>query len=216
MNAVTLTLSQRALLYLYSTPNMVGCVLALVGLGLFFSGIISSFWWAIVAGLYVAGAIGWPRSELAQRAEQAEMNNELLAQQVSRLIESVAKGLPAEALTLLRNIQATLTELLPKLTALQESGALSAKAAFTVLETVRRYLPDTLSGYLKLPKFYAQMHSLRDGRTASQTLVEQLRLLDGSLSDVARSAFAGDAEALVINGKFLESKFAEKTAFQSK
>jgi hypothetical protein len=51
-------------------------------------------------------------------------------------------------------------------------------------ETVRGYFPDTLAAYL-----------------------------DTSLKDVARSAFAGDAEALVSNGRFLQEKFSEKLVF---
>jgi hypothetical protein len=31
---------------------------------------------------------------------------------------------------------------------------------------------------------------------------------------VAQSAFAGDAEKLVINGQFLQNKFSEKLAFR--
>jgi hypothetical protein len=44
--------------------------------------------------------------------------------------------------------------------------------------------------------------------------LEQLRVLDGSLKDIAKSAFAGDAEALVSNGQFLQNKFSEKLAFR--
>ena len=98
---------------------------------------------------------------------------------------------------------------------LQDRGTISAKDSFTVVETVRRYLPDTLGAYLRLPRFYAQMQTLADGRTASQTLLDQLTVLDTSLKDVAKSAFAGDAEALVTNGQFLQSKFSEKLAFRA-
>jgi len=201
------------MLFLYSTANIVGCTLAIGGLALFFGGVIHAYWWVIVAGLYGAGVVGWPRSDLARTAERAELSTEMLAQQVSKLVDSVAKGLPVEALEVLHSIQGTLSELLPRLQELQDRGVISAKDSFTVLETVRRYLPDTLAAYLRLPKFYARMQALADGRTASQTLLDQLRVLDTSLKDVARNAFTGDAEALVTNGQFLRSKFSEKMAF---
>src|SRR5215471_3212264 len=149
-----LSLGQRFQLFLYSPNNIAGCILAMGGLGLFFAGAIHAYWWAIVVGLYGAGALGWPRSELAQTAEHAELSNEMMAEQVQRLIDSVAKGLPAEALAVLRSIQSTLGELLPRLQELQDRGVISAKDAFTVLETLRRYLPDTLAAYLRLPKLY--------------------------------------------------------------
>jgi hypothetical protein len=207
-------MSQRLQLFLYSTGNIVGCLLAMGGLGLFFAGVINSYWWAIVAGLYFAGALGWPRSNLADMAERTELSTEMLAQQVRKLVDSVAQGLPKDALDCLRSIQNTLTELLPRLQELRDRGVISGKDSFIVLETVRRYLPDTLGAYLRLPKFYAQMQTLSDGRTASQTLLDQLRVLDTSLKDVAKSAFAGDAETLVTNGQFLQNKFSEKLAFR--
>jgi len=214
VNTPTLSAGQRIRFFLYSTRNIVGCLLALGGLGLFFAGFIGVFWWAIVAGLYAVGVLAWPHNDLAQTAQDTELSTEMLAQQVRKLVDSVAKGLPKDALDLLRNIQATLSELLPRLNELRERGVISAKDSFTVVETVRRYLPDTLAAYLRLPKFYAQMQTLADGRTASQTLVDQLRVLDTSLKDVAKSAFAGDAEALVVNGEFLRDKFAGKPAFR--
>jgi hypothetical protein len=210
----SLSFSQRLQLFLYSPGNIAGCLLAMGGLGLFFGGIIHSFWWAIVAGLYGAGALGWPRNNLADMAEQTELSTEMLAQQVRKLVDSVAKGLPKDALDSLHSIEGTLSELLPRLHELRDRGIISAKDSFTVLETVRRYLPDTLGAYLRLPKFYAQMQALSDGRTASETLLDQLRVLDTSLKDVAKSAYAGDAETLVSNGKFLQSKFSEKLAFR--
>jgi hypothetical protein len=97
---------------------------------------------------------------------------------------------------------------------MRNRGILSAKDSFTVIETVRRYLPDTLAAYLRLPKLYAQMQPLADGRTASRTLLDQLRMLDTSLQDIAKNAFAGDAERLVTNGQFLQDKFSEKLAFK--
>lgn len=204
----------RLRLFLYSTGNIAGSLLALGGLGLFFGGVIHAYWWAIVAGLYGAGVLAWPRNDLALTAERTELTTAELAQQVRKLVDSVANGLPKEALDLLHAIQGTLNELLPRLEEMRDRGIISAKDSFTVFETIRRYLPDTLAAYLRLPKFYAQMQTLADGRTATQTLVEQLGVLDTSLKEIAKNAFAGDAEALVSNGKFLQNKFSEKLAFR--
>ena len=209
-----MTFSQRLQVFLYSSNNVAGSVLALGGLALYFTGVIDSYWWAIVAGLYAAGVLGWPRNNLAETVERTELSTEMLAQEVRIMVDGVAPGLPKDALDCLRSIQKTLGDLLPRLKEMRDRGVISGKDSFTVLETVRRYLPDTLAAYLRLPKFYAQMQTLADGRTASQTLLDQLSVLDASLKDVARSAYAGDAETLVNNGKFLERKFSEKLAFR--
>ena len=76
---------------------------------------------------------------------------------------------------------------------MQNRGVISAKDSFTVIETVRRYLPDTLGADLRLPNLYAQVQTLADGRTASRTLLDQLHVLE--------------------NGQFLQTKFAQKAAF---
>jgi len=209
-----LSLSQRLQLFLYSGRSIVACLLAMCGLALFFTGLIHAYWWAIVAGLYGVGILGWPRNNLAEKAERTELSTEFLAQQVRRLVDAVAQGLPRDALDCLHSIQHTLSELLPRLEELRDRGVITSKDSFIVQETVRRYLPDTLGAYLRLPRLYAQAQQLSDGRTASQTLLDQLRVLDTSLKDVARSAYAGDAETLVINGKFLEHRFSEKLAFR--
>jgi len=213
-SVATNSVRQRLQFFLYSNGNIAGSLLAIGGLGLFFGGIIHAYWWAIVGGLYGAGVLGWPRNDLAKTAERTELSAGMLAQQVRKLVDSVAQGLPKEALEFLRSMQGTLSELLPRIQELRDRGVISAKDAFTVIETVRRYLPDTLAAYLRLPKFYAQMQTLADGRTATQTLIQQLQVLDTSLKEIAKSAFAGDAEALVSNGQFLQNKFSEKLAFR--
>jgi hypothetical protein len=61
---------------------------------------------------------------------------------------------------------------------------------------------------------YAQVQPLADGKTASQTLFDQLQMLDTSLKGIAKNAFEGDAQTLITNGQFLQTKFAEKLAFR--
>ena len=209
-----LTVSRRAVHYFRSAPHIVGSLLALGGLGLLFAGIIHAYWWAVVGGLYGVGAIVWPRSERAPIVQDAELPTEMLRQQIRKLVENVEGGLPFESFDALRSIQDTLNELLPRLEDLENRGIISQKDTFIVLETVRRYLPDTLAAYLRLPKGYALTQRLADGRTASQTLLEQLGTLNWSLKRIARNAFAGDGEMLIRNGQFLEARFAEKTAFR--
>src|ERR1700694_5610783 len=48
------------LLYLYSRKNIVGCLLALLGIALFFLNVISSVWPAVVIGMYLVGALATP------------------------------------------------------------------------------------------------------------------------------------------------------------
>ena len=206
--------------FLYSPRNIAGCCLAFIGLVLLFTGVISTGWPLIVAGLYAVGVLAWPRRKITETAEISEIEEpvevsvDTLAQALERLINDVSKRLPEPALASLHSIQTTLADLLPRLRELEVTGALSVESAFTVEETLRRYLPEMLTSYVKLPPAFARTQPLKDGRTATKTLIDQLQMLDDSLKQVAQEAFAGDAEALVNSGRFLERKLRAKAAFE--
>jgi hypothetical protein len=201
--------------FLHSPRNIAGCCLAFVGLMLLFTGVIDTGWPFIVAGLYAAGVLAWPRKQVVEaEAHSPEVSVETLAQQLQRLIDDASERLPEPALASLHSIQATLTDLLPRLRELEVSGALSVESAFTVEETLRRYLPEMLISYLKLPSSFARTRPLKDDRTAAQILIDQLQMLDESLKQIAHESFAGDVEALVNSGRFLERKLRAKAAFQ--
>jgi hypothetical protein len=203
--------------FLYSPRNIAGCCLAFVGLILLFTDVIGTGWPLIVAGLYAAGVLAWPRKPHVEETEvpSEEVTVEALVQELERLIKDASRALPEPALASLHSIQTTLTELLPRLRELEQSGTLSVESAFTVEETLRRYLPEMLTSYLKLPTSFAKTQPLKDGKTASVIIVDQLQMLDETLKQAAQEAFAGDAEALVNSGRFLERKLRAKAMFQA-
>lgn len=215
MDAVAVAPMSRLSDFLYSPRNIAGCCLAFAGLVLLFTGVIDTGWPLIVAGLYAVGVLAWPRKQVVEEeAPSVEVSVETLAQQFERLINEASKRLPEPALASLHSIQATLADLLPRLRELEVSGALSVESAFTVEETLRRYLPEMLTSYLKLPATFARTQPLKDKRTAAQVLVDQLQMLDESLKQIAHESFAGDVEALVNSGRFLERKLRAKAAFE--
>lgn len=214
-DVVAMAPMSRLSAFLYSPRNIAGCCLAFVGLVLLFTGVIDTGWPLIVAGLYAVGALAWPRKPVVETvAPSVEVSVETLAQQLERLIDDVSRKLPDPAQASLHSIQTTLADLLPRLRELEVSGALSVESAFTVEETLRRYLPEMLTSYLKLPPAFARMQPLKDKRTATQILVDQLQMLDESLKQIAQEAFAGDAEALINSGRFLERKLRARAAFE--
>ncbi|GAC1572787.1 MAG: hypothetical protein NVS3B7_03630 [Candidatus Elarobacter sp.] len=104
-------------------------------------------------------------------------------------------ALPAEAQRLVSRIDA----LLALAVALLTQGG-SDEAAYSLRETERRYLPDTVRAYLDVPP------ALRDA-TAQSMLVEQLRLLERATAQ-RLTVLAQSAEtALAANGAFLSERF---------
>ncbi len=193
----------RALLFLYSNGNLIGCAAALLGPALLFAGVIDHGWLAITAGLYVAGWLLGRRSpELERRIEDSLTMEETLAH-LDGVIASATPHLTADMQGRLKSIRDSVAEVLPRLVGQATGG----DALFTVRETVLRYLPETLANYVALPAAFRVSHQLQSGRTARELLTEQLDMLAGQMREVVANVAASDAQALVANGQFLQAKF---------
>jgi len=197
------SLKTRVLLYLYSTRNLVGSALAICGLGLFFGAVISDWWFPIVLGLYAVGWLAAPGDkglELRIRNEATEAD---LKENIEELIRGSKARLPKEAIERLQRIHDLVAELAPRLV----SGDVSLEYAISLRNAVTRDLPETVNNYLRLPKAFATFHTIENGKTCKQLLIEQLDLLSDQLSKIAENVYRNDADALVVNGRFLQEKF---------
>ena len=195
----------RALLFVYSNGNLIGCAAALLGPALLFAGVIDHGWLAITAGLYVAGWLLGRRSpELERRIEDSLTMEEMLAH-LDGVIASATPHLTTDMQGRLKSIRDSVAEVLPRLVGHANGG----DELFTVRETVLRYLPETLANYVALPAAFRVNHQLQSGRTARELLTEQLDLLDGQMREVVANVAASDAQALVANGQFLQAKFRQ-------
>lgn len=208
-----LPFATRVWLFLYGYPNVAGSALGLVGLILFFTGVIGPGWPIIVAGLYALGwLLAWqltPREEHLEIAR--EVHTEALLEALDRLVKQVEKRLPKEALTKLNDLRATLADLLPRLA----DSPVFSQEAHSVEKTARDYLPATLENYLRLPPIFARMHNLAGTKTATDLLLEQLSLLDERMKAMLQDVLAEDARALAENGAFLRERFIPYDFFQS-
>ncbi len=193
----------RLLLWLYSNANIAGCVLALAGPGLFLTGVIDRGWLAITLGLYTAGYLAAPRSPALERTIQDSLTTQETLARLDALIAAARPHLTAEMAAHLDGVRTSVIEVLPRLT----GSAAHDGNAFTVRETVFRYLPETLANYVSLPPVFRRTQPLQQGRTARELLGTQLALLDTTLRDIVANVAQSDAQALLANGKFLEAKF---------
>lgn len=80
------------------------------------------------------------------------------------------------------------------------------EATFSLRETRRRYLPDTLRAYLDVPP---SLRSERDatGRSPDELLVAQLDHLERATAQRLREVAARGAESIAANGAFLTERF---------
>lgn len=200
---MTFSLKTRILLYLYSTRNIVGCSLGLIGVALLFGGVIHEYWILITIGMYGIGALTVPaQPDIENRLLQSLSAEELLIR-LEQLIQEAERQLTPETVRELRSITDTIEQLLPRLI---EAGRQDDNL-FTVRETIQRYLPETLSTYCKLPPLYRTTHVISDGKTARDLLTEQVTLIRVKLQEVLNSVSRGDMQALLSNGQFLRDRF---------
>ena len=196
-------MSRKLLLFLYGTPNLVGSLLGLAGLGLYFGGVINRYWLFIVVGLYAAGVLLTPKRQAADFTLQRDLAADDIREALENLIGRVQRKVPKEVLTKIESIKESIFTILPKLDAL--TGG--AQSAYIVRQTALEFLPEALQNYLNLPPAFANVHPLKDGKTAKTLLLEQLGLLAKTMEQMVEDAHRNDAEKLLVHGRFLEERF---------
>ncbi|HXN57556.1 MAG TPA: hypothetical protein VN912_03100, partial [Candidatus Angelobacter sp.] len=161
-------MQQRILKYLYSTKNIVGSLLAIVGLVLFFTGVVGTLWPVIVIGLYVIGVLVAPGT--ANIDLRSGFDPDDVRKALDHEVHAVSGRVPADVLAKVLNIQQIILGILPR------SGALppGSPELFVVERTATDYLPTSLESYLNLPRAYATLHPVQDGKTPKQVLMDQL------------------------------------------
>ena len=189
--------------YLYSGKNILGSTLALFGLLLFFIGAITSFFWPfVVAAMYGIGALvapGPPKVAIAGTSFDPDSIRRALSRQLS-----IANGkLPSPQQAKLQAIADTIGGILPHFAEFPPGSP----DLFVVGRTATDYLPSALQAYLNLPRAYATLHKMTNGKTADQVLDDQLTLLAAKMNEVADAVHKKDSDALLANGRFLEQKF---------
>jgi hypothetical protein len=196
----------RFWVWLYSNGNLLGSVLALLGLGLYFTGMIGDWWWLIVPGLYLAGLLIAPQPPRPSPMSQVQMD---LNDALDTLQERARKGLTAERAETFDRLIDSLRDTLPLL----ETQAAGDRTAYTLRQTILDYLPETLDNYLRLPVAYRRMHKLADGRTPRQVFVAQLDTLNNEVQSSLAALAENDTQQLLANERFLADRFSRPESF---
>lgn len=201
----------RFWLWLYGNGNLWGSIAGLIGMGLFFAGLIGPGWFAIVGGLYGIGMIAAPKPPTQNFTLEGRFTLEMAQAQLDRMLAALKPAVEAKTWSQLQAICEHALTLFPK----QDSLALTDEDRYTLRETIARYLPETLANYLKLPPLYRRYHAVRDGKTAEALLSEQLTTLDAGLKDMWDRVFRAEAQDMLTQGRFLEGKFKRPDLLQT-
>jgi hypothetical protein len=81
---------------------------------------------------------------------------------------------------------------------------------YLVRQTASEYLPRTVNAFLSLPAEAVDKPLHDGGQTAREELRSQLSLLDAKLDEIAQDLQRQDADRLLANRRFLESRFGQR------
>lgn len=207
-----ISLKRRVLFFLYSTSNIVGSILGILGLLLMcpLGGIIklTLLNLLIVPGLYF---IGYLTVELFFKNPTYHLviRNEATADEIRHeletLMRTVRTRLSPDIVEKVERIRTSILEILPYIQDLSSAD----HNIFIIRQTALDYLPETIQNYLNLPPAFATMHSMKDGKTARQILLEQLDVLDQQMQEIAVDFHSNNTQSLLVHGRFLEEKFSK-------
>ncbi len=194
-------MTDRVMRYLYSRKNLIGSLLALVGLVLFFTGILGAFWPVIVVGLYLIGVLVTPGTKQIDLSTGFDPND--VRHALDTQVRIITGKVPPEVMAKVLKIRQVIYEILPR------AGNLvpGSPELFIIERTATDYLPTSLQAYLNLPRAYATLHAVQDGKTPKEILLDQLALLENKMNEVAGDVHGNDADRLLANGRFLEERF---------
>jgi hypothetical protein len=204
-------MGDRILRWFYGLPNIVGTVLALVGLALFLGGVING-WLVplIVLGLYALGAVVTPRPRAiggGLTGSGGELDSRQIESELKRIVSQAEQRLPNELAAKVAAIQGTILDLLPRINA----SSIDRRDLFALERTVAEYLPQTLNNYLTLPRVYADSHAVAGGKTPRKLLAGQLDLIEEKMQAISEAVAKDDVDKLLAQGRFLEERFGKNT-----
>jgi len=192
--------------YTTSTKHIVGCTAAIAGPALSLAGVLSvARGLLLVPVLYTVGVLVAPR---ARRKHPADVfDPRAVERSLGRLERRIAGRVPYDISTKTSRIASAINETLPRADALGPGAA----GHYALVACATDYLPTTLQVYLDLPRAYADHHIVAKGKTARVLVVEQLEVLAAEVKEIADAVNRADTERLIVNGRFLETRFGRET-----
>ncbi len=189
----------------YSTKNIVGCGLAVVGPALGIVGVVNPILGvALAPALYVVGALVAPN-----RKKGVDLAGGIDPDDALRSLDQIQKRIkgrvPDDIAALVAQIAGCIRDSLARATALGEGSA----DVFGLVRTATDYMPTALQAYLDLPREYADKKVVSGHKTAHDILKDQLTLIASKMDEIADAVNRADTDKLIANGRFLAEKFGK-------
>ena len=170
---------------------------------------------ALAAALAALGGAGWLWQHRSQRAAAREtmpptagpspFEPEAL-QRIDEAFDATAAAVPESALAALVSLKAAAVQVALALDSAPLDGEFTLDDRLYVIESLRRYIPDTLSAYLQVPAAQRTLPGADQSPSANDLLQSQLALLQSGLEQRAQRLSASAVEAMRRQQRFLQAK----------
>jgi hypothetical protein len=195
--------------FLYSRKNIAGSLLGIGGLALLFLGVTSGvIGLAVVAGLYGIGYLVVPPERGLAVTLFGTQDTHDITDGLTRLLGSIRNRVADDVYNEVGSICRSIVETLPQ----NGTGIDPADPNVNLIrQTALNYLPQALDAYLAIPRMYAEGRPVQDGKTAHDILMDQLKLMDSKMKEMANAIAQNDTERLLANARFVQERFASSS-----
>jgi len=181
-------------------------VFAIGGILLFTSGLVTG-WLAlgVVLALYVTGYFFAERPRERQLAPQQTGDSPEVRDALDEMLAAIKKRVANDIYFHVRSIRDATVFTLENAGATAETDP----DIHVVRRAATAYLPEALSTYLSLPRYYAENEKIANGRTPHDVLIDQLTLIDNQARRVAEELIQRNSDQLVTHGRFMSDRYAD-------
>lgn len=192
--------------FLGSPGHVVGAVFGIAGIILLNAELISGLLAAVViVGLYATGYFLASRPKVTQDfgvtpakdADKIEVG-------LDQMLATIRRRVSADIYQVVLSIRDAIVFTLDHAADMQTDPDI-----YAVRQTAMTYLPEALSKYIALPRAYAERQVLESGKTSHDILLEQLRLMETKVHEVADAIIERQSQRLVTHGRFIADRFGD-------
>ena len=169
---------------------------------------------ALAAALGALGAAAWLWQHRSQRAASEAVLPPAAPQpfepealrRIDEAFEATAAAVAEPMLAALLSLKAAAVRIALALGSAPVDGDFTLDDRLYVVESLRRYIPDTLGAYLQVPAAQRAVPGTGEGQSANDLLQDQLALLQSELKQREQRLHGSAVEALRRQQRFLQSK----------
>ena len=194
--------------FLGSPGHVVGALFGIAGIILLDIGLIHGLLAAgVIVGMYAIGYFLASRPQITQDFGVAPAKDaDKIEVGLDQMLATVRRRVSSDIYQVVLSIRDAIVFTLDHAADMQTDPDI-----YAVRQTAMTYLPEALSKYMALPRAYAERQIIENGKTSHDILLDQLRLMETKVHEVADAMIERESQRLVTHGRFIADRFADSS-----